>query len=121
MADIDKLASHLMHSRNQAHVFHLQTESYAEHIALQGYYEGIVPLMDGLVESYQGKYGIIKKYTSFTINNYESNKNTISYFKALLKNVESMSEDIEDSYLKNQIDTVTELINSTLYKLTHLK
>lgn len=121
MADFEKLASHLLHSRNQAHVYHLQTESYAEHIALQGYYEGIVALFDGLVESWQGKNGIIKKYTSFSLNNYEGNKGTISYFKALLKNVETLSEDIEDSYIKNQIDTVIELINSTLYKLTNLK
>jgi len=28
---------------------------------------------------------------------------------------------VEDSYLQNQIDTITELIKSTLYKLSYLK
>ena len=46
----------LMQSRNQAHIFHLQTSSYSQHIALQEYYEGIVDLIDSLVEAYQGKY-----------------------------------------------------------------
>jgi hypothetical protein len=109
-----------MHSRNQAHVYHLQTESYAEHMALNGYYDGIVALVDGLVESYQGKNGIIKKYTSFTLNNYEGNKETINYFKALQKNVDSLRTDVEDSYIQNQIDTITELIQSTIYKLSYL-
>jgi len=50
----------LMQSRNQAHIYHLQTNSFAAHKALQEYYEEIVDLVDGLVESYQGKYGILR-------------------------------------------------------------
>lgn len=115
-----KLVSHLMHSRNQAHVYHLQTKSFAEHMALQGYYNGIVALVDGLVESYQGKNGLIDKYTSFELNNYKSNKETINYFTALQKNVDSLRDDVADSYIQNQIDTVTELIQSTVYKLSYL-
>lgn len=115
-----KLVSHLMHSRNQAHVYHLQTKSFAEHMALQGYYNGIIELVDGLIESYQGKNGIIDKYTSFELNNYKSNKETINYFTALQKNVDSLRDDVADSYIQNQIDTVTELIQSTVYKLSYL-
>lgn len=115
-----KLVSHLMHSRNQAHVYHLQTKSFAEHMALQGYYNGIIELVDGLIESYQGKNGIIDKYTSFELNNYKSNKDTINYFTALQKNVDSLRDDVADSYIQNQIDTVTELIQSTVYKLSYL-
>lgn len=118
--DFEKLASHLLHSRTQAHVYHLQTESYAEHMALNAYYTGVVALIDGLVESYQGKNGIIKKYTSFTLNNYEGNKETIAYFKALQKNIESLSSDVKETYLLNQIDTITELVQSTIYKLSYL-
>lgn len=119
-ADFSKMVSHLLHSRNQAHVYHLQTKSFAEHMALNGYYDGIVDLVDGLIESYQGKYGIIEKYTSFELNSYKSNKDTISYFNALQKNVDSLREDVDDSYIQNQIDTVTELIQSTIYKLSYL-
>ena len=55
----------LMQSRNQAHIYHLQVEgpgSFAAHKALQDYYEEIVNLIDGLVESYQGRYGILRGY-----------------------------------------------------------
>lgn len=120
-ADFEKMVSHILHSRNQAHIFHLQTESFAEHMAFQAYYEGIVALLDGLVESYQGKNGIIKKYTSFSLNNYEGNKESINYFKALLKNIETLKSDVQDTYLLNQIDTIVELVQSTIYKLSHLK
>jgi len=119
-ADFSKLVSHLMHSRNQAHVYHLQTKSFAEHMALNGYYDNIIDLVDGLIESYQGKNGIIDKYTSFELNNYKSKKETINYFTALQKNVDSLREDVDDSYIQNQIDTVTELIQSTIYKLSYL-
>jgi len=52
----------LMQSRNQTHIFHLQTSSYAKHVALQEYYEGIIDLIDSLVEAYQGKYDILTDY-----------------------------------------------------------
>ena len=57
-----QLASLFMHSRTQAHVFHLRVKgagSLAAHLALQTYYEGIIPLLDLLIENYQGKNGLI--------------------------------------------------------------
>ena len=60
--DYTEMISLLLHSRTQVHTLHLQTESYPEHMALNGYYDGIGDLFDGLVESYQGKYGILKGY-----------------------------------------------------------
>jgi len=111
----------VLHSRNQAHVFHLQTQSYAEHIALNTYYDGIVPLFDAIIESYQGKYGIIKTFKSFKIEQYKNSKKTISYFERLLDVIEENRDSVEDSFIQNQIDTVQELINSTLYKLRFLK
>jgi hypothetical protein len=115
------MISKLLHSRNQVHVFHLQTKSFAEHKALNDYYDEIVDIVDGLVESYQGKYGIIEKYESYKILNYESNEQLIKYFKEVEGNVEEMRKPIKDSYIQNQIDNVVELINSTLYKLKFLK
>jgi hypothetical protein len=115
------MVSRILHSRNQVHVFHLQTESYAEHKALNDYYDSIGDLYDGLVESYQGKYGIITKVKSFEIEQYENNQQVISYFTTLSNEIESRRTSVEDSYLQNQIDTVLELIFSTLYKLRFLK
>jgi hypothetical protein len=116
-----EMVCNILHSRNQAHVFHLQTKSYAEHIALNTYYDGVVDLFDGIVESYQGKYGIIKNFKTFKIEQYRNGKKTISYFERLLDIIEENRDSVDDSYLQNQIDTVQELINSTIYKLRFLK
>lgn len=119
--DFCEMICNILHSRNQAHVFHLQTKSYAEHIALNGYYDAVVPLFDGIVESYQGKYGIIKNFKTFKVEQYRNGKKTISYFERLLDIIEENRDSVEDSYIQNQIDTVQELINSTIYKLRFLK
>jgi len=119
--DFCEMVCNILHSRNQAHVFHLQTKSYAEHIALNGYYDGVVTLFDGIVESYQGKYGIIKNFKTFKVEQYRNNKKTISYFERLLDIIDQNRDSVEDSYIQNQIDTVQELINSTIYKLRFLK
>jgi len=119
--DFCKMVCNILHSRNQAHVFHLQTQSFAEHRALNNYYDGVVDLFDGIIESYQGKYGIIKNFKTFKIEQYKNCKKTISYFEKLLDIIDENRESIEDTYIQNQIDTVQELINSTIYKLKFLK
>ena len=119
--DFCEMVCKILHSRNQSHIFHLQTQSYAEHKALNDYYDGVLGLFDGIVESYQGKYGIIKTYKTFKIEQYKNCKKTISYFERLLGDIDNLRESVEDSYIQNQIDTVEELINSTLYKLKFLK
>jgi len=119
--DFCEMVCNILHSRNQAHVFHLQTQSFAEHNALNNYYDGVVDLFDGIIESYQGKYGIIKNFKTFKIEQYKNCKKTISYFEKLLDIIDENRESIEDTYIQNQIDTVQELINSTIYKLKFLK
>lgn len=120
---VDMIAT-LLHSRNQAHIFHWQTKSqssFAEHKALQKYYEGIVELIDGIVESYQGKYEIITGYKTVEMVDYKSTEQLISYFRELDSNIEKNRKGIKESYIQNQIDGLQELIFSTLYKLRFLK
>lgn len=119
--DFTEMMSLLLHSKTQAHTFHLQTKSFAEHMALNGYYTGIDELTDGLVESYQGKYSILKGYKSYPVEDYKDSTSTINYFKDLCDKVTDLRDCCKDSYIQNQIDTVCELINSTLYKLRFLK
>jgi hypothetical protein len=119
--DFAEMMSILLHSQTQAHTLHLQTESYSEHKALQNYYEGIDGIVDGLVESFQGKYGIIKGYKSMDLQEWKSTEDTVKYMKSLCEKVIELRDCCEDSYIQNQIDTVCELINSTLYKLRFLK
>jgi len=116
-----KLISYLFHSRTQTHIFHLQTQSFAEHMALNAYYDAIVPLIDGIVESYQGKYGIVKGYTNFNLMEYNNVQQVIEYLEALCNAVYSTYGTIEDSYIQNLLDGITELIKSTIYKLQNLR
>jgi hypothetical protein len=121
MENFSKLVSYLFHSRTQAHVFHLQTPSFAAHKALNDYYDEIIELTDGLIESYQGKYGIIMNYTNFSLMQYQNIEQVQEYFTALDTTIELLRQDTSDSYLQNQIDGVIELVRSTLYKLKYLK
>ena len=117
---VDMIAS-LLHSQSQVHIFHLQTKIYSEHKALQNYYEGIDGLVDGIVESYQGKYEIITGYKTIKTVDYKSTEQIINYFKELDENIEKNRKSVKESYIQNQIDGVQELIYSTLYKLRFLK
>ena len=119
--DFAEMVSLLLHSRTQAHILHLQTKSYPEHMALNAYYDGITALIDGLVESYQGQYGIIENYKSYDIQNYKSTDDTIKYLNGICEKVNKLRDCCKDSYIQNQIDTICELVNSTLYKLRFLK
>jgi hypothetical protein len=119
--DFAEMVSLLLHSRTQAHILHLQTKSYPEHMALNAYYDGITELIDGLVESYQGQYGIIENYKSYDIQNYKSTDDTIKYLNGICEKVNKLRDCCKDSYIQNQIDTICELVNSTLYKLKFLK
>ena len=119
--DLEKLLSYLLHSRNQVHAFHLQTKSFSEHTALGVYYNSIGDLFDGIVESYQGKYDIIANYENFGLESYKSGEATVAYLKALAKKIEDTFSKVEDTYIQNQLDSVTELIYSTIYKLRFLK
>ena len=115
------IVSGILHSRTQIHIYHLQTKSFAVHKALNDYYDGVVDLFDGLVESYQGKHGIIEDYKCDGYDNYTSVNSAIEYLLKLDKTIEGSRKSVKESYIQNQIDTVQELIYSTIYKLKFLE
>jgi hypothetical protein len=117
-----QFVSTLLASRTQAHIFHLQTPSFAAHKALNKFYDKIVGITDGLVESYQGKYGIITGYGNIALQEYQSCEAIIVFFETLCMYVEKSRQILpQDSYLQNQIDEIVALIKSTIYKLRFLK
>jgi hypothetical protein len=123
---MEELASILLHSQTQAHVFHLGVNgpgAYSAHKALQKYYESIDGLVDGLVESYQGKYGLIQFKPVVGIDNNSDCDNIIKYFEKLITIVQSLrqSPGLQDSFIQNEIDNVENLLFSTRYKLVNLK
>jgi len=119
--DFCDMACQILHSQKQAHIFHLGTKSFAEHMALNGYYSEIDELIDGIIESYQGKYGLLTNYKSFKNQSYKNKNQVLKYFTSLLNMIEEKRDCCDDSYIQNQIDTVQELIYSTMYKLKFLQ
>jgi DNA-binding ferritin-like protein len=122
---MEELSSVLMHSRTQAHVFHLRVtgpKAYEFHKALEGYYDGIVDLIDTLVEGYQGKNGIIEFKAVKGIDNNADYDNIIQYFDMLVSIVDKLrkNQKLSDSFLQNEIDNVVNLLYSTRYKLVNL-
>lgn len=116
-----EMISKLRFSIEQTQVYHWQSGSYSEHKALNKFYDTLPDIIDSIVESYQGKYGIQKGYKLFEIRDYSTPEEVINFLRKLDEDVESLRQSIKESYIQNQIDNVLELIESTLYKLENLK
>ena len=122
---MEELASLFFHSRTQAHVYHLGVKgpgSYAAHKALNEYYDEIVDIIDSLVESYQGKNGLIQFQDVEGIDTNCEINNIIKYYIKLIAALDKLrkGENLQDSWIQNQLDNVEELLYSTKYKLENL-
>jgi len=111
-----EFVSSLLSARTDMHVAHLQASKHSIHIILQEFYEDVEDLADRFIESYQGKYGLLKGYS-------------ISFSEGLdpLKYLQNLSEEYtehrltyKDGYLQAIVDDILELINTTCYKLKFL-
>ena len=123
---MEQLASLLLHSRTQAHSFHIGVRgvgALSAHQALQHYYDTIGGIVDGLVETYQGQYGLIKLQPVSGLDTNNDIKNVIAYFDKLIAAVAKLRQDkkLQMSWLQNDIDTVVTLLYSTKYKLVNLQ
>lgn len=121
---MEELASLLLQSRTQAHSFHLGVKgigSHSAHLALGDYYDSIGDLIDGLVEVYQGKEGIIQLSGIGTLDKNNDIKNIIKYFETLCGMVARLRKNpkLQDSWIQNDIDTVVSLLYRTKYKLVN--
>jgi DNA-binding ferritin-like protein len=123
---MEQLASLLLHSRTQAHSFHVGVKgvgALSAHLALGHYYDTIGGIVDGLVEAYQGQYGLIKLQPVSGLDTNNDIKNIIAYFVKLIAAVEKLRQEkkLQMSWLQNDIDTVVTLLYSTKYKLENLQ
>jgi hypothetical protein len=118
---MNKYIGILMNSRTHAHIYHLETNSYAKHVALQEYYEEIVPLIDGIAETYQGLHGIISDIHCKEITPTRNNREMVTYFTTLQEYCTAVRESLpQDNALIHQYDAVDTLIATTIYKLKFL-
>jgi DNA-binding ferritin-like protein len=121
---MEELASLLLQSRTQTHSFHLGVKgigSHSAHLALGEYYDSISGLIDGLVEVYQGKEGLIQISGIGTLDKNNDIKNIIKYFDTLCNMVARLRQNpkLQDSWIQNDIDTVVSLLYKTKYKLVN--
>jgi hypothetical protein len=106
----------LFQSRDMMHIVHLQTTSYAEHKALNAYYNGLLDLVDDLIESYFGCIGkrlAIKIPASEYVN---PNLHLNQMKEYMMKHRTSFGTD--RTHIQNIIDEIIALITKTQYLLT---
>lgn len=117
-----KFFSKLFESREMAHIYHLQVNgemgSHAKHTALGDYYDGVLGLIDEMIEVYQGQYDIIDGYDVIDTKDTMS-KDTIEYFNELATFIKAERKcfNNEDTHIHNIVDEVVALVYKTLYKL----
>jgi DNA-binding ferritin-like protein len=121
---MEELASLLLQSRTQSHSFHLGVKgigSHSAHVALGEYYDSIGGLIDGLVEVYQGKEGLIQLSGIGVLDKNNDIKNIIKYFETLCGMVAKLRQNpkLQDSWIQNDIDNVVSLLYRTKYKLVN--
>lgn len=116
----EKFFGKLFQIRDQIHLTHLKVSgigSFASHKALNEFYDEILDLTDGLIESYQGKYGLL----NITIES-STVVDPISTLKELTKLTESTAYNMfKETWVQNQLDEISQLTYQTLYKLQNLK
>lgn len=109
----------LLDAVTTSHLLHLQSRSFSQHSALGDFYSELEDLADGLIESYQGKYGIV---TDYPVGPSFPNNDPISFMTKVSDYVRNTRAGVaSDSEIQNDIDTIQSLIDSTLYKLTNLQ
>lgn len=108
----------LLHAATSVHLLHLQTRSYSQHQALGSLYGDLPGLVDSVIESYQGKYGVITSYPSgYAVPTMEPLEFVSALSDYVMANREAVAPDSE---IQNDIDSIQAAINSTIYKLRFL-
>lgn len=93
--------------------------SYATHVALDELESDLGDLIDGLVETYQGKYGV----SSIKVGAVAITMPVLEKLKAFAEMASLFSfpaNDKSDSYLQNQVDEIVAVLYKGIYKLENL-
>lgn len=126
MDQINTIISLLLESRTQSNIFHWKFSKTPGagfgHLATGEFYETIGGLTDKLVESIQGRDGLISGYKA-SKQFIEDPSQACDYYRRLVKMVELFREKdcCNAGYIQNQLDTIIELIYTTIYKLENLQ
>ena len=114
----------LFRLRDQMHLTHLrpvnpgQVGSYAQHVALNSFYDDLLGSIDSLIESYQGKYGLVNISVPAS-----TTMDPVSALEGLANLLDGGStyNMFKETWIQNQLDEITTLCYQTIYKLKFLK
>jgi len=109
----------LLHSATNAHILHLRSRSYAEHMALGEFYPAVAELADKLAEAVQGAE---QQLLEFPHDYFAPAETALDELLQLQDYVDQERNELpQRSEIQNIVDEISDLINSTLYKLRFLK
>lgn len=115
---IEQLVSRVFAMRDCAHLNHWATKSYAEHKALGKFYEGLIDKIDGIIEAYQGLFGLIGKVELMSFPEGDIAGHIDGELKWLEKNRAKLA--LDSTLIENLLDDLMQLYASTRYKLVNL-
>lgn len=116
---IEELVSHVFAIRNAAHLAHWNTKSFAEHMALGEFYDGTIDKIDGIVEAYQGWFGLIGDVPTKTITKDNIAAKIGDEAMWISQNRTKIAKNT--TMVENLIDDLLGLYSTTHYKLVNLK
>ena len=96
---------------------HLKTDKYSNHMALNDFYEEMPEKIDALIEAWQADNDIVDDYK----NVLDEDLDALQYMEALKQHTLDGRELMTSPELESLCDDILALIDSTIYKLKHLK
>lgn len=117
---ISELISKVFTTRNLLHFAHWNTPSFAAHMALGDLYDDIIEDVDEIVETYQGKFGLVDDLHTGSA---ELPKDITGWIKEEADWVEEHRCFISrgETSIENLIDTLIGHYHKCVYKLENLK
>lgn len=96
---------------------HLQTGKYSDHMALDDFYKDMPEKIDDLIEAWQADNDIVEDYK----NVLDEDLDALQYMEALKQHTLEGRKMMTSPELESLCDDILSLIDSTIYKLKHLK
>lgn len=119
------LVFELLNGVTKVHLNHLLVTgigSYAAHTAMGAFYDEVGDLADSVAEAYQGLTESLLSFpTSVELPQMKTAEDCVNYLRGLYDQVQSVQDSCPHSEIKNELDNIKTLINSTKYKLIFLK
>ena len=116
---IAELISRVFQARDVTHRAHPASKKYSEHMALGSFYEALPGKIDGIIEAYQGAFGIIDHFDVET----EKVEDVAKYLEEEADWITTNREEIANDHASviNMIDDLVACYLSCIYKLENLK